>query len=188
MKNRLMKIIKHPFIWWILTAIIVNFFIEVLSRQGISGGISYWNLRKETFIYNTLIIMLSTSWIFLAKKKYFWLIFISFIWVIGGIANSYIIKFRGSPLTAIDLSMARQAIPLAINYLGIKSIIIIVFTILLLLGFMIFIWKKENATNRISWFSIFPILLLVAFPSMTKYAQSHAIVARDLTDLFYSYK
>ena len=188
MNNKFKKILLHPLIWWILTAILVNFLIETLSRQGIAAGISYLNLRRNTFLYNTLIIMLSSSWIFLIRKKYFGLTFISSVWLIVGITNAYIIKFRGSPLTGTDLSMVEQAIPIAINYLGLKSIITIIFLLLILLLFMILLWKSEKGTKRITYLSIIPIILLILFPSMTKYAQSHSIVNRDLTDLFYSYK
>ncbi|WP_195245613.1 LTA synthase family protein [Clostridium celatum] len=190
MKDKLKKIILSPLTIWIFNGIIINLIIEMICRGSFNQGIDFLILKKKTFMYNSIIILLTSSWIFFIKKRYSGIIITNLVWLIGSVTSNFLDKFRGSPLTGTDFSMIKQGLTIINQYLSWTSIALIIIALIFVIALVVFIWKKEKGVDKVKYkLSIpFVICFVLVFQSLTSYAQNKGIVAKDFADLFYSYR
>ena len=67
MKDKLKKIILSHLTIWIFNGIIINLIIEMICRGSFNQGIDFLILKKKTFMYNSIIILLTSS-VFISAK------------------------------------------------------------------------------------------------------------------------
>lgn len=145
MKKNIFKNIlsSQVFLYFVLAAVI-NLVVEILSRSSITSGFSYMTNYPLLFIYNGMIIMLTLSISMLFKHRYFTTTMITIIWIGLGIANSFLIKYRQTPLTSMDFLVFKSAASLADSYLSLAEMLVIAIAFLSVIGLMIWIRNKET--------------------------------------------
>ena len=62
---------------------------------------------------------------FLFKRRFFVFTFVSILWTSFSIANSMLLKMRGTPLTSSDVKIIKSGIAIMDQYLSKTSIILI---------------------------------------------------------------
>ena len=93
---------------------------------------------------NYLLILMITSIIFILKRKKTFYFLISFIVLgISSISN-YLFKVRGVPFTFSDIYSIGEGMEIAGNYLDVKMITGIVVGLGLVLGTLIYLFKKRK--------------------------------------------
>lgn len=109
---------------------------------------------------------------------------VSLTWIILGIANNLVIKFRETPLTFSDLGMIQNALELSNQYLSKSSIILIILlfiVVISILSFLFFKCKKykikyiRNITSLLIFFALFKILL--------NYGLDNDIISKNFWDI-----
>ncbi|WP_294129583.1 LTA synthase family protein [uncultured Clostridium sp.] len=118
------------------------------------------------------------------KKRVFAFSLVSLTWIILGIANNLVIKFRETPLTFSDLGMIQNALELSKQYLSKSSIILIILLfigVISILSFLFFKCKKykikyiRNITSLLIFFALFKILL--------NYGLDNDIISKNFWDI-----
>ena len=132
----------------IISAIFLNFAIESFSRRSIICGFEYLFESPLVFTYNSLIILLTLSIIFLTKRRVFFYVVISTIWLGFGITNGVILSNRVTPFNAIDFALIKSGLAIMNNYLS-KFEIILTFiglgaTVVILILFWFFAPKFKK--------------------------------------------
>lgn len=155
-------------LFFILYSLILVFLVECFSRGNINASFNFFRHFFKIFLYNSLIVGFTLSPCFLFKKRLFAFSLVSLTWIILGIANNFVIKFRETPLTFSDLGMIQNALELSKQYLSKSSIILIILlfiVVISILSFLFFKCKKceikyiRNITSLLIFFALFKILL-----------------------------
>lgn len=176
---------------WMISSILLNFFIESIWRGGISYGFDFLINSFLVFLFNAMIIMFSTSIIFLVKRRIFTFTLISTIWLLLSIANRVVIVFRGSPLTGNDLTLIRSGLLIADNYLSQSDFLLISFSIFIVILLLVILWvfapKHKNKISYIKNSLGLVIIMLILFIS-NSIALKTNIVSTNFWNIYYSYR
>ena len=125
-------------------SLLLVFVIEWFSRGSIEAAYSFFRHFFKIFLYNTLIVSVTLSPCFLFKRRLFAFSLVSLVWIVLGIANNFLIKFRETPLTFADLGMMKNAIELSDQYLSKGAMILIASLFIIIFGLLIFIFIKSK--------------------------------------------
>lgn len=126
----------------ILTALAVNFIIEILSRHSLFGAVSHLVKNPWAFCFNTSIIFMTLTIAFLFKRKNFFIMIISFLWCSLGIINCALLFFRVTPLSLMDFYIAETAMPMIMVYLSTFQMILLGLWIIAIIVCAVLAWKK----------------------------------------------
>ena len=171
-------------LFFILYSLILVFLVECFSRGNINASFNFFRHFFKIFLYNSLIVGFTLSPCFLFKKRVFAFSLVSLTWIILGIANNLVIKFRETPLTFSDLGMIQNALELSKQYLSKSSIILIILLfigVISTLSFLFFKCKKykikyiRNITSLLIFFALFKILL--------NYGLDNDIISKNFWDI-----
>lgn len=171
-------------LFFILYSLILVFLVECFSRGNINASFNFFRHFFKIFLYNSLIVGFTLSPCFLFKKRVFAFSLVSLTWIILGIANNLVIKFRETPLTFSDLGMIQNALELSNQYLSKSSIILIILLfigVISILSFLFFKCKKyeikyiRNITSLLIFFALFKILL--------NYGLDNDIISKNFWDI-----
>ena len=185
MKNSKLKTFLNPLlsiILWIVSAFLINFIIESIARGGISNCYNFLTEKPIVFFYNSFFILLTLSITFLFKRRIFVGLFISLIWIILGISNGVILKFRGSPLTGTDFSLIKSGLSIIDNYFSTNQIIILILSIILLIGLLVLIFiyaPKSKIHNKVQYILdiVLVLSMLFAFTPFRNYINASGNVS-----------
>ena len=156
-------------------SLILVFVIEWFSRGSIEAAYSFFRHFFKIFLYNTLIGSVTLSPCFLFKRRLFAFSLGSFVWLVLGIANNFLIKFRETPLTFADLGMMKSAIELSDQYLSKNAMILIAslfIVVFLILGFIFFKSKKVKMKYLTNTLCL--CIYLLTFSLLLNYGQPYA--------------
>ena len=133
---------KHPIAELIVLSLVLNFFLEMLSRRSFIQGVSFITSSPYTFFYNMLIILISLSVSLLFYRKSFVMLLISGVWAGLGIANFVLLGFRTTPLTAIDFYILRSIIDIIPIYLSTLQMVLITSIFIIAFAVLVLAWQK----------------------------------------------
>lgn len=182
------KFINKKHIINVLTFVIycafLTFVVECFSRGSIKDSFNFITAFFKTFLYNVLIICATLSPCFLFKRRLFSFSLCSLIWIILGIANNFVIKFRETPLTFSDLGMIENAITLSKQYLSKNLIIFIILFFILLILVLLFIFFKCKKTNINYLLNISCILILgLTFSHLLDIGLNSGAISKNFWDI-----
>ncbi len=145
---------EHLYLSFFAEAVILTAFIELLSRKGIAGLYKFVTCSPLTFCCNVFIIFLTLALSTLAGSyQRFVHAFIAMIWSVMGVINAIVLRYRMTPFTAEDFHMVPSLVRIARNYLTVKTVVLLVVSIVCLIAALVWMWKKLPK-ERIgkSWF------------------------------------
>ncbi|MBE6895926.1 MAG: hypothetical protein E7477_02390, partial [Ruminococcaceae bacterium] len=88
----------------IIISVLITFFLEIMGRRDILGGIGFLWESPLLFLYNTLIVLITLCGALFLKKRFFGFVLITTAWVALGITNFVLQTLRIMPLTSIDFA------------------------------------------------------------------------------------
>ena len=133
---------RFSLIFHALLACIINFTIEAISRHSLVAAWSYMTGTPLVFLYNTFMIFVTFSIVYLFKRRIFVRIIISALWIILGIANGYILLKRVTPFNAQDLKIAGDGIALINNYCNGFEVVVIAIGAAALAVWLVSMWRR----------------------------------------------
>lgn len=92
--------------------------IEALSRHSFGAAVTFLDDHTKVFLYNTLLIFLSSLIVFLFRRRTFWRILVLTFWMLLGISNSILLANRVTPLTGPDLTALSEGASVVTKYLS----------------------------------------------------------------------
>lgn len=135
-------IIKHTVGTALVLSFALNLTIETLARHSIGNGIKFLLDNPVVFLYNTLIILASFSFVSLFKRRIFFFTILSSIWIALGVTNGIILANRMTPFTVYDIQSLKDGLSLASNYLSKMQIGMLVLGGIIVLIGIVLLWKK----------------------------------------------
>ena len=141
-KSKLKFIFDNGYYTVIFLAVVLNVFIEVVSRKNPIYIASYIVLSPLTFIYNSLIIAFTLSFVLLSKRRTLGFTVVSLIWLLLGISNGILLMFRVTPFTAVDFTMIESAILIMDNYMNLIQMILVFLFIAIFIGLSVYLSIK----------------------------------------------
>lgn len=150
-KKRINFIFQNGYYTVIFLAFGINILIEAVSRKNPIHILSYIFLSPLTFIYNSVIIAFTLSFVLLLKRRTLGFTMISLLWIFLGVANGVLLMFRITPFTAVDFTMIKSALLIMDNYMNLFQIIMIAIVLFLIIGSAIYLLiklaKKKTPVN-----------------------------------------
>lgn len=162
-KKIIEKSFQNQYLFCIVISLLLNMAVETLSRKSFLSNLIYLLSNPLIFIYNSLIIAITVSFVLFFKRQVFGFILISTIWIVLGIINSVLLVFRTTPFTATDIKLIKSAFTIMNNYLNNFQIFLIAafFFIVLFVGFLF--WRKAPKINKKIEYKKITIFLMSIF-------------------------
>ena len=127
--------------------------IEALSRHSFGAAVTFLDDHTKVFLYNTLLIFLSSLIVFLFRRRTFWRILVLTFWMLLGISNSILLANRVTPLTGPDLTALSEGASVVTKYLsGWEIGVIYALIIALVAGLIVLLCRSpryQGKTHRI---------------------------------------
>jgi len=109
-----------------LLACFLNLVIECISRHSLVQGWNYMVETPKVFLYNSFLIFITFSVVYLVRRRIFARILLSVFWIGLGVTNGYMLMKRVTPFNAQDLKVAGDAVTLINSYFnGIELVAVI---------------------------------------------------------------
>lgn len=182
MKLHLSKSLLYRLAVWIILSIFLGILVESNNQIDL---ILFLRNHPSVFFVNTVLIAGYLSFSFLFKRQLFVLSLLSTIVAVLGIANTLVTKFRGVPLSYVDLFSIQDGFSLITQYLSFSTILFIGFFLLLFLLCVVYLFrfKVENYRRELPYVIFFYLVLHLASNGIVMYAQEHKIVEDRNWDL-----
>lgn len=149
------KFLHNSFAFCVAWAFLINLIIETLARKGVSifGGFQFLFNSPLVFFYNVLIIFATLVIATLFRRRTFFIVLITSLWMAIGITNGIILTQRMTPFTLKDLDSVTDGATIITNYFSMTQIILMVITLVLVVAIFVFLFfkapkKKEKVNIR----------------------------------------
>lgn len=123
----------HPVITCLLLALFSEFFIETMSRKSLFGVFGFIFHTPIKFILNYLIVLAPFLIALFVKKKLIPYVVFLAMWITVGIVDFYLLSYRTTPFTGVDIDIDINELGVAFLYLSVIESVLIVMLILVIL-------------------------------------------------------
>lgn len=150
-KNKKETVVDHESRRWsgpvevllhFLAALVGYYLIEAMARHSVSAAWTFFLSHEKVFLYNTMLIFLTSLPVFLFRRRVFLRVLTGSVWAIFGIANGIVLANRVTPLTGPDLMMLSEGLTVIRKYMPIWQIALIGAGIVALLAGLVFFFLK----------------------------------------------
>ncbi len=167
-----------------LAAVFLNLLLEVCGRHSLTATLRHVINDPLAFAAGTLIILSTLALCLFLKRRFAMLFLTSIIWIILGVINAVVMSNRGTPLSAIDFLIIREAFSIAGAYFTLVELVLIAVALVLLVALIVLLFifgarrtKVDYARSGIS-FGAVCALCAIAFIGMSfGYVKSENIVS-----------
>ena len=134
-------------VWGIpLTALLVTLFNEACNHKVFTTGFAsfgkFLTSAPLALLVNALLVLVTLAPAFFLRRRVFWCVLVSAVWLTGGAVNGFILTNRMTPFTIADLTVLNTGLDTLPNYLSKKYIFLLTFAAAALLALLVFlIWK-----------------------------------------------
>lgn len=186
----IIRVVKIPFVGYLLLACVLNFFLEVLSRHSFLKAFLFIGNSPLVFLYNAFIIFVTLSLVLFAKRKVFATVFVCAMWIISAFANWIVLCFRTTPFSAIDVLMIRNVMTMLDKYMTKWQMILSIAGIVLLLALLVYLYirlPKSKSKRRPFRASAYVCMCFILIYTLTKVAVNTQTVSDNFGNLAYAY-
>ena len=186
----IIRVVKIPFVGYLLLACVLNFFLEVLSRHSFLKAFLFIGNSPLVFLYNAFIIFVTLSLVLFAKRKVFATVFVCAMWIISAFANWIVLCFRTTPFSAIDVLMIRNVMTMLDKYMTKWQMILSIAAIVLLLALLVYLYirlPKSKSKRRPFRASAYVCMCFILIYTLTKVAVNTQTVSDNFGNLAYAY-
>lgn len=159
------------------------FLIEMISRRSFSAAWTYMTTKPLVFAYNAALIFTTSLIVYLFRRRCFWRVLISILWLLLGIINGVILSNRVTPFTGPDLHLLTDGMAVLNKYLSAWGVVLA----LILLGFfalllLILLIKAPKYKRKVKF--RYDLLLVVVGAALFAGATQLALEKRILSNYF----
>ena len=159
------------------------FLIEMISRRSFSAAWTYMTTKPLVFAYNAALIFTTSLIVYLFRRRCFWRVLISILWLLLGIINGVILSNRVTPFTGPDLHLLTDGMAVLNKYLPVWGVVLA----LILLGFfalllLILLIKAPKYKRKVKF--RYDLLLVVVGAALFAGATQLALEKRVLSNYF----
>lgn len=183
---------KYSVLFHAVISMAIVFIVEVISRRNFISACKFVDAHTWAFIYNSFIVFVSFSLVYLFRRRAFGRMIITGFWTILGIINGCVLSNRVTPFGYTDLKCIPEL--LAMNntsYFTAEQATIVVFGLGAFAIFLVALFIKGPRYNgkihHAGTSLAFLALLFVAIPVTTNAAQSTNVVASYYSNIAQGY-
>lgn len=158
------KYLHNSFFFCLVWAFLLNLIIETLARKGFDGFMFLFE-SPVVFLYNTMIIFATLVIATVFRRRVFFIVIVTLVWMGIGITNGIILIQRMTPFTVKDLSAITDGATLLTNYFSKTEITLIASAIVVGVIALIILFikapKKPKGEVRLKR-NITAVLLVIA--------------------------
>lgn len=133
-------------------ALLINLIIETAARHSLVQALVFAFTSPLVFLINACIIFATLSIACLFKRRAFVLSFISFVWLLLGIANGVILLKRMTPFTINDLTMLEDGLSILPTYLtNFEIVLLAIAAVAVIAGFVLLFIKGPKKREKIKY-------------------------------------
>lgn len=141
---------RRAFLYLPLLALAVTVVVELFNHKSFTDGpAGFWRFMTEeplAFLVNFLIVLLTLCPAFFLRRRAFWCALVSFLWLICGGVNGFILLNRMTPFTVADLTVFETGLDTVPNYLSTGYIILLIAALVLVAaGLVLLFWKGPRS-------------------------------------------
>ncbi len=127
-------------------AFLLNLIIESLGRQSLLKGVGFLLDSPLVFLYNTLLIFVTLSFSLMARRRIFYYVVASALWLALGVTNGAVLSFRMTPFTVSDLTLLENGLSILPNYMTTLQIVLAALGVVVVLSLLVvaFIFAPKN--------------------------------------------
>lgn len=141
--QKVYKIMNHiSLILHFVLACLLNFVIEVISRHSFFEAWEYLTKSPWVFLYNTFLIFITFSLVYLVRRRVFTRIIISVVWLAIGVCNGYMLLKRVTPFNAQDLKTWKEGLSLFTNYFSVQELVTLAVGLVAVIVWVIAMWRR----------------------------------------------
>ena len=167
------------------------FLIEMISRRSFSAAWTYMTTKPLVFAYNAALIFTTSLIVYLFRRRCFWRVLISILWLLLGIINGVILSNRVTPFTGPDLKLLTDGMAVLNKYLPpwgvVLALILLGFFALLLLVLLI---KAPKYKRKVKF--RYDLLLVVVgaalFAGVTQLALEKRVLSNYFGNIAFAYE
>lgn len=142
---------RAAFLYIPLLAVGLTLVIELFNHKAFTSGLtSFWNFVSKSpaaLAVNTLLVLITLVPALFFRRRIFWCVLVSVVWLAGGAVNGFILLNRMTPFTVADMTVFQTGIDTLPNYLSTKYIILLAVGVLLAVaGLVLLFWKGPRST------------------------------------------
>lgn len=186
----IVKVVRIPFIGYLLLACILNFTMEVLSRHSFLKAFLFIKESPFVFIYNAFIIFLTLSLVLFAKRKVFATVFVCTVWIISAFANYIVLCFRTTPFSAVDVLMLRNVMTMLDKYMTKWQMVLSVIGVILVISLLVYLYirlPKSKSKRQPFRASAYVCMCILFVATLTKVAVNTQTISDNFGNLAYAY-
>lgn len=175
-KKHMHPVTNNTIINMFIIAVAVNLIVECFSRKSIFKGFVFLFTRPHIFIYGVLIIMLTLSVGLVLRRRYFWYVLLSVLWIAGGVVNFIVLSARITPFTFTEIVLLADALAVWHLYYSKFKMFLMVSGIVLAIIAIIICWfalpKYKGKLNRIKGIVVVAIMSILVYGMTFIYLQT----------------
>jgi phosphoglycerol transferase MdoB-like AlkP superfamily enzyme len=158
------KYMRNSFVICVALSILLNLFVESVSRRSLLLCLAYLVNSPLTFLLNTMIIFVTFSFVYFVKRRVFVYVVVSLFWVILGVTNGILLSFRSTPFTVSDLSLSDDGFAILPNYVSTPQLVLGgVIALALIIGLvLVFIFAPKHKQKTDFKKSMIGLLIIAA--------------------------
>ena len=181
---------KYSLLLHALWAVIINFTIEAMSRHSIAAAWNYFDVSTKVFMYNSFMIFLTFSFVYLVKRRIFARGVISLVWFMIGITNGIMLSRRVTPFNAQDLKTFSEGIAMFEKYFTKIQIVGIGVLAVLVVVCIMKLWKYSGKYTNINYFisAIIVAASIGGYTFLTDYVIENRIVSTYFANIAFAYQ
>ena len=159
------------------------FLIEMISRRSFSAAWTYMTTKPLVFAYNAALIFTTSLIVYLFRRRCFWRVLISILWLLLGIINGVILSNRVTPFTGPDLHLLTDGMAVLNKYLPAWGVVLALILLgLFALLLLILLIKAPKYKRKVKF--RYDLLLVVVGAALFAGATQLALEKRVLSNYF----
>ena len=137
---------RRAFLYVFLLAVVLTLVVELFNHKAFTSGadsfLEFVCGNPLAAVVNVALVLATLSPALFLRRRAFWCALISFIWVVGGAVNGFILHSRMTPFTVADLTVFNTGLDTLPNYLSTKYIVMLAAAlVILVVGLILLFWK-----------------------------------------------
>lgn len=182
---------RFSLVFHALWACIINFIIETISRHSPVPAWQYMVESPVVFLYNSFMIFMTFSIVYLFKRRIFTRIIVTVFWMAIGITNGYMLMKRVTPFNAQDLKVAQDGLTLVTSYFNPLELVLVLIGIAAVIVWVISMWKRggqyEGKVRRVLGLGILGASI-AGYLVFTNYAIEYRVVSTYFGNIAFAYE
>ena len=170
---------------------VLYFFIEAISRHSLAAAWQYMTGRPLVFLYNAFLIFMTSTVVYLFRRRFLARIIVCFFWLLLGVVNGVILLNRVTPFTGPDLKLLSDAGKVMGKYLSVGTLVLIVAVLALAVGLMVWFWfKGPKYKGKRNWIVDLAVIggSIVLFIGATNLALNKRVLSSYFGNIAFAYE